>query len=61
MDRDPRLKRLRFRAHHRGIREADMLVGAFFDRWHESWDEADIAWFEAILEEHPRIGSVEGP
>ncbi|MGQ0589216.1 MAG: FAD assembly factor SdhE [Sphingosinicella sp.] len=51
MDRDARLKRLRFRAHHRGIREADMLVGAYFDRWHESWDEADIVWFEAILEE----------
>ena len=35
MDRDDRLKRLRFRAWHRGVREADMLVGGYFDRWHE--------------------------
>ena len=51
MDRDARLKRLRFRAWHRGTREADLLVGGFFDRHHEGWDEAEIAWFEALLEE----------
>jgi antitoxin CptB len=51
MDRDLRLKRLRFRAWHRGIREADMLVGGYFDRWHSDWNEADMAWFEALLEE----------
>jgi antitoxin CptB len=51
MDQDPRLKRLRFRSKHRGIREADMLVGGYFERWHEHWDEADMDWFEALLEE----------
>jgi antitoxin CptB len=51
MDRDTRLKRLRFRAWHRGVREADMLVGGYFDRWHEGWDEAETTWFEALLEE----------
>jgi antitoxin CptB len=51
MDRDTRLKRLRFRAWHRGTREADMLVGGYFDRWHESWGETEIAWFEAFLDE----------
>jgi antitoxin CptB len=51
MDQDARLKRLRFRSRHRGIREADMLVGGYFDRWHASWSEADMAWFEALLEE----------
>ncbi|MGE0179451.1 MAG: succinate dehydrogenase assembly factor 2 [Sphingomonas sp.] len=51
MDRDSRLKRLKFRAWHRGTREADMLVGGYFDRWHDSWDEAETAWFEALLEE----------
>ena len=45
------LKRLRFRAWHRGTREADMLVGGYFDRWHESWGPAEAAWFEALLEE----------
>jgi len=51
MDKDDRLKRLRFRAWHRGVREADMLVGGYFDRWHGAWDEAETAWFEAFLEE----------
>jgi antitoxin CptB len=51
MDRNDRLKRLRFRAWHRGVREADMLVGGYFDRWHGAWDEVEIAWFEAFLEE----------
>ena len=51
MDADTRLKRLKFRAWHRGTREADMLVGGYFDRWHESWTEAETAWFEAFIEE----------
>src|SRR3982751_1328119 len=51
MDRDARLKRLRFRAWHRGVREADMLIGGYFDRWHRAWTDADMGWFEALLEE----------
>lgn len=51
MDREARLKRLRFRAWHRGTREADLLIGGFFDSDAASWDEADMAWFEALLEE----------
>ena len=51
LDRDAHLKRLRFRAWHRGVREADLLVGGFFDRHHQSWSGADLAWFEALLEE----------
>jgi antitoxin CptB len=51
MDPSDRLKRLKFRAWHRGVREADMLVGGYFDRWHDAWDEEDMAWFEALLEE----------
>lgn len=51
MDRVARLKRLKFRAGHRGIREADLLVGAFFDACHAEWDESDMAWFERLLEE----------
>ena len=51
MDRDSRLKRLRFRAWHRGTREADLLVGGYFDAQHETWADGDIAWFEALLEE----------
>lgn len=51
MDQDNRLKRLRFRAWHRGTREADMLVGGFFDRWHAGWSVDERDWFEAFLEE----------
>ncbi len=51
MDRDIRLKRLRFRAWHRGTKEADLLVGGFFDRHSTAWDADAIAWFEALIEE----------
>ena len=46
-----RLARARFRAWHRGTREADYMIGGFFDRYHATWQEADLAWFEALLEE----------
>ncbi len=46
-----RLKRLQFRAWHRGTREADYMIGGFFDRYHATWGEADLAWFEALIEE----------
>lgn len=48
---DPRLKRLQFRAWHRGTREADYMIGCFFDRFHAEWGEAELAWFEALIEE----------
>jgi len=51
MDREPRLKRLRFRAWHRGTKEADLLIGGFFDTYGETWSAAEIDWFEALLEE----------
>jgi antitoxin CptB len=46
-----RLARARFRAWHRGTREADYMIGGFFDRHHAAWGEAEIAWFEALLDE----------
>ena len=47
----PRFARARFRAWHRGTREADFMIGGFFDAHHESWSEGELAWFEALLEE----------
>ena len=47
----PRLARARFRAWHRGAREADLMIGGFFDRHHASWGDAELAWFEALLDE----------
>lgn len=50
MDREDRLKRLQFRAWHRGTKEADLLIGGFFDRFSSAWDAEQIDWFEALLE-----------
>jgi len=46
-----RLARARFRAWHRGTREADLMIGGFFDRHHASWSREETAWFEALLDE----------
>ena len=51
MPSDPDLKRLAWRAHHRGTREADLLVGGFFDAHHASWTDSECALFEQMLEE----------
>jgi len=51
MPSHPDLKRFAWRAHHRGTKEADLLVGGFFDAHHESWGEAECALFAAMLEE----------
>ncbi|GMM93872.1 hypothetical protein MTsN3n11_21740 [Qipengyuania sp. MTN3-11] len=46
-----RIARCKFRAWHRGTREADYVFGGFFDRYHAEWNREDLAWFEALLEE----------
>ena len=51
MPSEAELKRLHWRAHHRGTREADMLVGGFFDAHHAAWDESERALFERMLDE----------
>lgn len=51
MDRETRLKRLRFRSWHRGTKEADLMVGGFFDAHSARWSDTEIDWFEAFLEE----------
>jgi antitoxin CptB len=48
---DPELKRLAWRAHHRGTREADLLIGGFFDAHHQQWGSRERAQFAAMLEE----------
>jgi antitoxin CptB len=47
----PRFARARFRAWHRGTREADLMIGGFFDKHHARWSQAELAWFEALLDE----------
>lgn len=49
--RELRLRRARYRADHRGTKEADLVVGGFFARHHETWDDAALDWFEVLLQE----------
>ncbi|HVM23542.1 MAG TPA: succinate dehydrogenase assembly factor 2 [Sphingomicrobium sp.] len=51
MPSDPELKRLAWRAHHRGTREADLLIGGFFDAHHSEWSADERALFTAMLDE----------
>jgi antitoxin CptB len=51
MDRETRLKRLKFRSWHRGTREADLMIGGYFDAHAMTWSDADMDWFETFLEE----------
>ena len=51
MPSDADLKRLHWRAHPRGTKEADLLIGGFFDAHHASWDDHALALFAAMLDE----------
>jgi antitoxin CptB len=61
------LKRLHWRAHHRGTREADFMIGGFFDAHHQQWGPQECAWFAALLDEQDvdimawAIGTAEAP
>jgi antitoxin CptB len=48
---DPDLKRLHWRAHHRGTKEADLLIGGFFDAHCQQWASQERVLFEEMLEE----------
>ncbi|HWJ71254.1 MAG TPA: succinate dehydrogenase assembly factor 2 [Sphingobium sp.] len=51
MIEDSRLRRMQFRAWHRGTKEADLLIGGFFDKYARSWTPAQADWFETLLDE----------
>lgn len=51
MDRETRLRRLSFRAWHRGTREAGFMIGGFFDRYGDGWSDGELTWFETLIEE----------
>jgi antitoxin CptB len=51
MERDIRLKRLQFRSWHRGTKEADLMIGGFYDRYAAGWNDEDITWFEGLMHE----------
>lgn len=51
MSLDHLLRRLRFRAWHRGTKEADLIIGGFFNRYGQNWTLEEAQWFERFLDE----------
>ncbi len=47
-----RKRRLRFRAWHRGTKEADLLIGGFVDSRLDDFSDADVLWLELLLDEN---------
>jgi antitoxin CptB len=52
---DIRRKRVRFRCWHRGMREADLLLGSFADRHLAELSLAQLDRFEALLGENDAV------
>lgn len=67
MPSDAELKRLHWRAHHRGTKEADLMIGGFFDAHSKSWSAEACALFNEMLDEQDvdimawAIGTAEPP
>lgn len=48
---DTRKRKARFRAWHRGMREADLVMGGFADKELAGFDDAQLDQFEQVLNE----------
>lgn len=46
-----RLRRLKFRAWHRGTKENDLILGGFVERNLQRFTMDDVAWLERLMEE----------
>lgn len=51
-DRDRRIKRLKFRANHRGMREMDILMGGFADAHCDAMTDDELEQLEFVLSIH---------
>lgn len=66
-DPDARLRRLSFRAWHRGFREADLILGPFADTHAARLDPAQLARLETLLDQPDQdlydwiVGRAEAP
>lgn len=49
-ERDVRVRRLKFRSWHRGIREMDLILGHFADNTLESLSDLELDQYEALIE-----------
>jgi antitoxin CptB len=50
VDHDARLRRLKFRSWHRGIKEMDLILGHFADEIVPTLSPAEIDQYEALIE-----------
>jgi len=59
---DHRLKKIRFRAWHRGFREADLILGPFADQHLAALSADQLDAFEALIEapDHDLYGWIVG-
>ena len=44
-----KLKQLKFRSWHRGMREMDILMGGFYDMFHEEFSDEEIDEIEKFI------------
>ena len=51
-DGEIRRKRVLFRCHHTGMKENDLLIGAFADRHLAELSDAEVDWLERLLSTH---------
>jgi antitoxin CptB len=48
---DPRLKKIRYRAEHRGFREADIILGGFAEKHLAELSPAQLDEFERLIDQ----------
>ena len=53
-EKQTRIKRLKYRANHRGIKEMDIILGGFASSRLDQLDAASLDAFETLMEEHDR-------
>jgi len=53
-ERETRIKRLKYRANHRGIKEMDIVIGRFANERLETLSDDDLDLFESLMAEHDR-------
>lgn len=52
--RETRIKKLQYRANHRGIKEMDIVIGGFANECLADLSDAEIDDFEVLMSEHDR-------
>ncbi len=53
-DKLDRIKRLKYRANHRGIKEMDIVIGRFANEMIEGLSDDNLDLFEKLMAEHDR-------